>query len=480
MSDAKENKGKKSEWDFTSAAPTLVRQPSPSKPRVTPTPLPMDQKLVANVWEPPRSGAHTPHFGKDADTIMASAPYAFQANAAAQLAEMLDGAATVVTPESAPDHRPAEPEPAVPAKKQLVDVMKLNKLVVSSYKFMGFAILGTILLGLASFIATNLFYIFNESWVTPLQLSSTDPRVLQLSSQYAAEKAARDGVATQRLEFASRLSDAQRIMVSEGRFQEAFDEAMKADLEDRSGQLAEFKRLIANVQQTRREVTSVNRAYTAVSKSELQQEYAARLIDKNEQTKGGYELAAIQGANLALHEKNVEIDARITDLKREVASLQMAGAHGSGSLSAMSYEVLHMRHEYEQSVLASKKAADDADAMTKSVAMFDKTLAEYDAQLARIEKAPYVQAADKSVTTAFVPYDNVAAVETGDTVYRCAVAFLFCTKAGTVAEVLDGEVIGKHPLHNRDMRGILIRLQLDDPKSIEKPVLHLHRRPLGI
>jgi hypothetical protein len=470
-----------SEWDFTSAAPTLVRQPALSKPRTTPTPLPMDRKLVANVWEPPRSTAHTPHFGKDADTIVASAPYAFQTSAAAQLAELLDGAATVVTPASASEHGHAEPAPAahesVPFKKPLIDVMKLNKLVVSSYKFMGFAILGTILLGLASFIATNLFYIFNESWVTPLQLSSTDPRVLQLSSQYAAEKAARDGVATQRLEFASRLSDAQRIVVSEGRFQEAFDEAMKADLEDRSGQLAEFKHLIASLQHTRREVTAANRAYTAVSKDELQQEYAARLIDKDERTKGGYELAEIQGANLSLHEKNVEIDARVTDLKRQVASLQMAGAHAEG---AMSYEILHMRHEYEQSVLASKKAADDADAMTKSVAMFDKTLAEYDAQLARIEKAPYVQAADKSVTTAFVPYDNIAAVETGDTVYRCAVAFLFCSKAGTVAEVLDGEVIGKHPLHNRDMRGVLVRLQLDDPKSIEKPVLHLHRKPLGI
>jgi hypothetical protein len=166
MSDTKK-KTSLDEWDFTSAAPTLVRQPAPSKPRVTPTPLPMNRKLVANVWEPPRSGAHTPHFGKDADTIMASAPYAFQANAAAQLAELMDGAATVVTPESAPGHAEPAPAPAahdaVPFKKPLVDVMKLNKLVVSSYKFMGFAILGTILLGLASFIATNLFYIFNES-----------------------------------------------------------------------------------------------------------------------------------------------------------------------------------------------------------------------------------------------------------------------------------------------------------------------------
>ncbi len=468
------------EWTL-SAEPTIVRAtPAPRMPPSSPSLVSPRSDERPSYGTMPRSERPRPD-----DTIVASTPYAFHATAAVQLAELMDGSATIVTHEphyhEGPQTGAARSEATVPPEnvgtKPLFDSMKLNKLVVSSYKVMGFAVLLTILLGLASFIATNLFYMINESWVTPMQLSSTDPRVLQLTQQYSAAKAARDGVATQKLELGSRLMDSTRIIASEGKFQAAFDEAMKADLQDRSGQLEEFRKLIGNLQRTRRDVAAANRAYTNISKEQLKKEFAAGLIDKDAQVKGGYELAEIQGANLGLHEKNVEIDARVMDLQRQVASLQTAGAHGDG---AMSYEILHMRHEYEQSVLTSKKAADDADALTKSIAMFDKTLADYDVQLARIEKAPYVQAADKSVSTAFVPYDNVSAIQVGDKVYKCSVGFLFCSKVGKVAEVLDGEILGKHPFHNRELRGVLIRLELTDPKAIEKPVLHLGRAPLGI
>ena len=442
----------------------------------------------------PMGGSSAGGSGRLNDTIVMSEPYAFQANAAIELAASLElpprDESAEVAP--APDSHPAtvlaqetpslgrrseSPSKGGAARAPFFDVMKLNKAIVSSYKLMGFAILGAILFGLASFIATNLFYIFNESWVTPMELSSTDPRVLQLTAQYSAQKAARDAVATQRLELSARLSDAQRIAVSEGSFQRAFDEAMKADLADRSGELASLRNLIADLRHTRRHVTAANREYTGISKDTLKQEFAAGLIDKDARVKGGYELAEIASANLALHEKDVEIDARVTDLKRQVASLESAGTHGGGG---MTYEVLHMQHEYEQSLLASQKAEDDAGAITKSLAMLDQTLAEYDAQLARIARAPYAMAADKSVNTAFVPYDNVGAVEVGDKVYGCAASFLWCHPVGTVAEVLDGEIIGKHPLHNRDLRGVIVRLALSDPKAIAKPVLHLRHAPLGI
>jgi hypothetical protein len=354
----------------------------------------------------------------------------------------------------------------------------LNKVVVAAYKAMGFAILGTILLGLASFLATNLFYLVSSRWVTPLELSSTDPRVLELDAQYAAAKAARDGVATQRLELGARLADAERVAASEKDFQAEFEEAMQADLADRAGELASFRQLKTDLEKTRGEVTAANEAYTDVSKDSLRQEYAAHLIDKEQQARGGHELAEIAGANVALHEKNVEVDARILELKRQVASLRAAGARSARG--AMSYEILHMRHEYQQSVLASRKAEGERDALSKSVGMLDQTLASYDAQLARIAKAPILQAADKSVHTAFVPYDDLAAVRAGEKVYACAAGFAFCRAVGAVSDLLEGEVTGKHPLYNRELRGVLARLTLDDTRAIEKPVLFVGRKPLGI
>ncbi|HEY2509993.1 MAG TPA: hypothetical protein VGI39_04030 [Polyangiaceae bacterium] len=386
--------------------------------------------------------------------------------------------ATPVPPSAAvpviapPPALPRELAPARPAVRE--GVHGLNKVVVSAYKLVGFAILGTILFGLLSFIATNLFYLVNTHWVTPLTLSATDPRVLQLNAQYAAEQAARDGVATQRLDVGARLEDAQRTAVSEEAFQHAFEDAMSADLADRNAELAMFQKLSNDVERTRHDVNQSNAAFAAVSRDELAQQYAARLINKDQQTKGGFELAQIAGANVALHEKNVEVSARVTELRRAVSSLK------SGGQGQMSYEILHMRHEFDQSLLASRKAQGDAEALSQSATMMDKTLAQYDAQLARIAKAPYLMASDKNVSTVFIPYDNVGDVKAGEPLYSCALGFLFCKKVGMVAEVLDGEVMGTHPLHNHDLRGVLARVSLDDPTAIRKPVLHLGHKPVGL
>ena len=220
-----------------------------------------------------------------------------------------------------------------------------------------------------------------------------------------------------------------------------------------------------------------NRAFSALSTTELNQQYAAHLIDKDQQIRGGYELSQIAGSNVGLHERHVEIATQVDDLTREVESLERAQGRGSG---AMSYEVLRMQHEYEQSVLLAKKAVTDENALTASIGMLDKQLDDSDAQIARIEKAPYLMAADRSVSTAFVPYDNLSAAHVGDKVYACAAGVMICHLAGKVAEILDGEVLGNHPLHNRELRGVLVRLDLSDPSVIAKPVLHLGRPPLGV
>ena len=352
-----------------------------------------------------------------------------------------------------------------------IDPMKLNKLVVSSYKVVGFAILGTILFGLASFIFINLFYMCNRSWVTPMIVSSTDPRVMQLNAQYEAERVARDGVAIQRLQLQFQREDAERVKQGEDEFQAAFRDMMRAEALDRGAQLAMLHRLIGELRKTRTEMTATSKAFTAIRKEDLKGEYAARLIDKDQATRGGYELSQIASANLALSERDVEANSRMAGLQRAVDALK------SGKRST-SYEILRMQHEYEQSVLASKRAEGTAEALAASVALLDKTVERYDAQIARVEKAPYLQALDKGLPTAFVPYDNVGAVKVGDAVYACAASVFWCKSIGRVAELLDGEVVEKHPLHSRELRGVLVKLELTEPKAMEHAVLYMHRAPM--
>ena len=352
-----------------------------------------------------------------------------------------------------------------------VDPMKLNKLVVSSYKVVGFVVLGTILFGLASFIFINLFYICNRSWVTPMIVSSTDSRVMQLNAQYEAERVARDGVASQRLQLQFQREDAHRVKQGEDEFQAAFRDMMRAEALDRGAQLAMLRSLVGEIQKTRTEMTATSKAFTAIRKEDLEGEYAARLIDKDQATRGGYELSQIASANLALSERDFETNSRMAGLQRAVDALR------SGKRST-SYEILRMQHEYEQSVLASKRAEGTAKALAASVALLDKTVERYDAQIARMQKAPYLQALDKGLPTAFVPYDNVGAVNVGDAVYACAASVFWCKSIGRVAELLDGEVVEKHPLHSRELRGVLVKLELTEPKAMEHAVLYMHRAPM--
>ena len=208
----------------------------------------------------------------------------------------------MVEPKTAPP--PEKPETKKSAsesgERPAAGNMALNKLLVTVYKFAGFGVLTIILLGLVSYLATEIFYFVNTHWIVPTVLSPTDEHVLQLDALASQEMAAKGTIVTKKLELQAELQDAQRIVEMETAFQDAFRAAMSTDLSDRRTELARLRGLLGKYASAKRTIQDSNEAFSGMQRDELGAQYQAHVIDVDQRLQGNFELAQIAGANLSL------------------------------------------------------------------------------------------------------------------------------------------------------------------------------------
>ena len=79
-----------------------------------------------------------------------------------------------------------------------------------------------------------------------------------------------------------------------------------------------------------------------------------------------------------------------------------------------------------------------------------------------------------------MPYSNLDDVKVGSSVYACALEMIICHEVGSVRELLPGEVTYKHPFRDKDLRGQMVDLKLDDDErdAVAKSVLFVGGRPM--
>jgi hypothetical protein len=347
-------------------------------------------------------------------------------------------------------------------QKARIDQAKLNKWVVSSYKALGFAVLTVIVLALVSYMGQNVFFWFSTSWIEPTVIAPTDDRVLSLSTKLAEQQSQRDKLAAE-------LADADRVIAMHEGFLAEAKKAIADELADRKGELAKLVALGRNLSSTRAEVRNNSKAYTAMSKRRLALEYRSRLIDRETAVSGNMQLSQIAQGNLSLAEKGVELDKRTSDLVRETDSLQ--SILSAQPATKHSYEVLRILQDLKRSELELAKARDNRSVVQKALDRWEQ-------MIATIVDSPYLRAAQRKDTIAFVPYDNIAKAKAGAPVYSCAVGPLFCRNVGKVVAVLAGEMSAKHPTHNTQLRGQSVQVELSDAKAAEHAVLFVGSRPV--
>jgi hypothetical protein len=369
-----------------------------------------------------------------------------------------------------------------PLRRPTFPTLQFNKIVVSAYKFFGLTILFGILLGLGLYLGQRAFYFVHRCWVAPMIITAADPRVQDLSSRHAEESSRREMVAGQASELKARLADAERTIQGEKVFQGALQRALGSEMGAVRGQLQALISLNATRDQVGEELGSTDQAFAQVSRERMQQLFDAHMIDNDTMLATKHLLAEMTSSEYGFKEKGVELDTRVTQLRHELASLSGVQAMLMGKpegSTATSPDMVRLQEDYLQSVLAEGRARDLKDALAESIRSNQAVVAQYDRMLKALEGQPLLKAATENLTVAFAPYENLSGVLPGTPVFGCRLLDLFvCHQVGAVVATLDGEILQKHPVFQRELRGQLVQVRLDDVTWAQQPVLHLKRKPL--
>ena len=290
---------------------------------------------------------------------------------------------------------------------------------------------------------------------------------MSLQAQLAAQQNTRDKIADE-------LAQAERAITAQQIFQAEFGKAIRSDLEGRKLELGRIRELAAEAASTRASIRNANSAYAGASRARMAAEYAAGLIDRSAMLSGRFQLAQITTSNLTLAERQAEFETRAQELEAQARSLDaiLANASTTGG-TALSYDVLKIKREYEASRLDLARSIETRDTLKASIVRQDKIVAS-------LQKSAYLRALHDHATIVSVPYGNLSHVSKGAPLYACRLGMIVCRHVGAVIELLPGEVQFKHPHRDKGLRGQMVEVALDaeDADAAADDVLFVGGRPV--
>lgn len=373
--------------------------------------------------------------------------------------------------------RPPSVLPPAPTVRRGVLTNLLNKTFVSLYKVVGFTLLGCILFGLFTYIAVNGLFFLHHGWVSPVIVSPSDARVLDLRARLAGEVWNRQKVEAERATIAAAAAHAERTMSMEQEYQRTFAQSISHNRRFQRGQFSQVRRLRKEIEQWSDELRTTTERMTTSQGENLESAYNARLIDQAQKAAGDFRLVELEARRIALSQQKASVTAQMSELARQLQALETVARDPLASTPA-TLEGLELKRTFMNSVLQAQRARDEKVALDVSATALGQALAGYDKVVSMISESPLLLAAEGEVVLAFIPYDNLDAATPGAPVIGCDALVVWCKRAGSVGQVIAGEVTAKHPVYGTDLRGKYIELKLNERNWAKKAVLHIGHAPL--
>ena len=90
--------------------------------------------------------------------------------------------------------------------------------LVRLYKIVGLLALVTVVVGLLAFLTVNVFYFFDTSWVRPIVIDRSHPKVIELTNQVTQAQLRATQLGTERLEVETQLASLDRAIATDTQF----------------------------------------------------------------------------------------------------------------------------------------------------------------------------------------------------------------------------------------------------------------------
>jgi hypothetical protein len=329
-------------------------------------------------------------------------------------------------------------------------VNRLNRLFVSAYKLLGFAILAVVLVGMISYLTISAFYLLSRSWALPSTLTPDAERVLQAQIAVLNQETQLDKLRSEITANRNMIAHIEYAVAEHERFQRAFELAAAKKSKDAQRNLRVFGDILSQYSNI---ANTPNPDESAIQALEVQ--FKQNLISEDEFLRLKNSITQSKLTGLTTFERARAIEDKLREL-RDLAQF------GTKTAYPTSLEGLMLHQPYLESQLAESNFRAQLDPLKESLADKLRVASQHEDALKKIKASPLARAVNGSVHVAFVPYENLRRVKAEMTVRGCYLSFFACRKIGKVKSIVEAESVSKHPITGREMRGRMVELEFDD------------------
>lgn len=348
------------------------------------------------------------------------------------------------------------------------------------YKKVAIVLLSALFLTFVAYGAMIVFFMTNDNWSLPLELSRGHVLVEKTERDLSSLSIRRNQLRQDLTSATAELSNAERakldgerqILVTRRTIEQELS-TVQAERDAKLNQIARLNKVLADFDKISSK-DSLNKG--------LKKAYDQRLITKAEMNKGVlsvletmHRLAVVEGEIAFKKIEAKRLDASLTFLSSLLVQIDRPEFT---SVPTASSNFAHLARD----VIAAKTLIASAETTLASAKLrtgqLENSFKVISQNLASLEKSPAARALKAPVTVLFVPYDNVDSVRRGDPLLSCALTIFFCSQVGSIGPEINGETTAVHPLFGKPMRGVFVEAEFNEAGASNSELVHAGSAPL--